>query len=152
MSHVNFYILAGEQSDDRHQFSCRLTETAWRKGYRVHIQADNQAEASLLDRLLWQFREESFIPHRLQNDDLLTKAPVTIGWQVASLALHDDVLINLAQTIPDQCARFSHISEIVIQTPEVLAMTRKHYRRYRELGFSPSTHDMRSRHATGSYY
>ncbi|MCK5894384.1 MAG: DNA polymerase III subunit chi [Endozoicomonadaceae bacterium] len=151
MSHVNFYILAGKQPDDRHQFSCCLIETAWRKGHRVHIHADSQVEAILLDKLLWQFREDSFIPHRLQNDDYLTKAPVTIDWQIASLALHDDVLINLAQTIPEQCTRFSRISEVVIQTPEVLAMTRTHYRRYEELGCPLSTHDMKSWRTTGPY-
>lgn len=143
MSHVDFYILAGDQPDDRQQFACRLVEKVWRKGHRAHIHTDNQEEAILLDKLLWQFREDSFIPHRLQQDDSLTKTPITIDWQTASLALHDDVLINLSQTIPEQCTRFNRISEIVIQTPEVLAINRAHYRRYQAMGLTPHIRDLR---------
>ncbi|GFR76424.1 DNA polymerase III, chi subunit [Elysia marginata] len=146
MSHVDFYILPGSQPDDRHQFACRLVEKAWHKGHRIHIHAESQEEAQRLDQLLWQFREDSFIPHRLQSDDSLKDTPVSIDWQTESLEHHNDVLINLAKAIPEQCTRFSRISEIVIQSPEVLATTREHYREYRELGFPPNTRDLRNRH------
>ena len=146
MPHVDFYILPGSQPDDRHQFACCLVEKAWHRGHRIHVHTESQDEARWLDQLLWQFREDSFIPHRLQGDDSLKNTPVTIDWQVDSLEQHDDVLINLAKTVPGQCIHFSRVSEIVIQSPDVLAATRKHYHEYRELGFLPNTRDLRNRH------
>lgn len=44
---------------------CRKTAELYSEGKRVCIYAPTQAEAQLIDALLWNFDDQSFIPHQL---------------------------------------------------------------------------------------
>ncbi len=81
MTQVDFYILKSD-AGNRHGFACRLADKVYEQGRRIYIHAGSQAEAELLDRLLWTFRENSFIPHGIagQTDPAVT--PVLVGHEV----------------------------------------------------------------------
>jgi DNA polymerase III subunit chi len=162
MPQVDFYILPDTALEQRALFACRLIEKIYKLGHRVYVQHQDRAQAQALDNLLWEFQAASFIPHQLadahaanaapQNSEILSStdkmSPVWIGWHGCAdrdfAAANDSVLINLADAVPDFFNSFQRISEIVVQTPEVLASTRSAWRYYQQSGCALERHDLRS--------
>ena len=143
MTDIDFYILSAQEPQQRLDFACRLVEKAYRSRCKVYIHLDNDAEAKAFDELLWNYRENSFIPHGLVgSDDLEENCPVYIG-SGDQQAPHFDVLLNLATEIPATFARHKRLLEIVIQQDAVLAATRLHYKFYKERGYPINNIDMR---------
>ena len=143
MTDIDFYILSAQEPQQRLDFACRLVEKAYRSRCKVYIHLDNDVEAKAFDELLWNYRENSFIPHGLVgSDDLEENCPVYIG-SGDQQAPHFDVLLNLATEIPATFARHKRLLEIVIQQDAVLAATRLHYKFYKERGYPINNIDMR---------
>ncbi|WP_340638114.1 DNA polymerase III subunit chi [Salinicola tamaricis] len=83
MTKVDFYILQDTTLEARFDFACRLAETIYRKGYRLHVHTQDEAMARQFDEHLWKFRDESYVPHAVVGDDVGPVPPVSIGWQAA---------------------------------------------------------------------
>lgn len=135
MTQVDFYILA---AGDCARFACRLTEKAFRAGYRVHINSATSEQAEQLDNLLWSFRPGSFIPHRrcgLGDDEV----PVLIGCG-SEPETETDLLINLAGETPPFFSRFQRLAEIVDPDPQCRELGRQRYRFYQERGYPLAHH------------
>lgn len=136
---VDFYILPGESAKERALFACRLAEKAYQQGHQLFMRVQDAAEAASLDKLLWTFRQGSFLPHaRLEQAD---GEPILIG-QEADQHTPRDVLVNLAGSLPAHWNEHGRIAEVVNQAPEVLRSSRARYRAYREQGSEPHTHRM----------
>ncbi|EAR23216.1 DNA polymerase III subunit chi [Nitrococcus mobilis] len=133
---IDFYVLTTVAAAARELFCCRLTEKAYRQGYRVFILTGDKALTQALDLQLWTFRAGSFVPHATlgQADD----EPVVLGEQPPRLAV--DLLINLAAHCPNHWQRLSRIAEIVTQQPESLELARERFRCYRNDGAQPTYH------------
>lgn len=145
---VDFYLVedAGAVAGDAS--ACRIAETAWRRGHRVHLHTDSRESARRLDDLLWTWRDESFVPHALCGGSGSTEAaggeaagglPVTIGWG-ALPGFADDVLLNLDPRVPDGFERFARIAEVVGGADSARAAARERFRRYRAFGCALETH------------
>ena len=133
MPQIDFHILP--DSDGRLLYTCRLAEKAYRRDHTVCILADNPQQADELDRLLWTFREGSFVPHERCEEGFDELTPVLI---TATLPLpRRDVLITLASVMPESLDAFDRMIEVVDQTPDILAGSRDRFRRYRQQGQSP---------------
>ena len=104
-----------------------------RRHPRIHIQLSDPVQAEHLDRLLWTYDDQSFLPHgRLgQTDPDLT--PILIGAQ--PLDDHDQVLINLDLAIPPGFSRFERLCEPLDPDPAVTAAGRERFRYYRDRGY-----------------
>lgn len=139
MTEVFFYILEDEAGDAAQRFACRLTEKAHAEGHRVfvHVADDEQIEA--MDKLLWLFRQGSFVPHvqaqDLAADDNLT--PVVIGTAGPPTGF-DDVLINIGGQVGDFFSRFSRHNEVV--APAARDQARERYRFFKDRGYALTTH------------
>ena len=94
-----------------------------------------------MDSLLWTFRDISFVPHTLVDDDAADQAPITIGW-TGSRSGGGQVLINLAGEIPDFVSAFDRVVETVAGTSPQRRQARERYRHYRELGFEMHSHNI----------
>lgn len=141
MSRVDFYLLSGTAPRQRLEFACRLTEKAWRLGRQVYLYTVDDAAARQLDQLLWQFRDDAFVPHRLVDADG-PAAPVLIGWRADATPGHDDLLVNLSQDVPEFFDRFQRTAEIVIRAPDHLQVSRQRWRTYQRHGCEIQTHDI----------
>lgn len=139
MPRIDFYTLDPASPGDRYLLTCRLVERTYAEHLRVLIHCPDTAAAEHLNRLLWTFRQDSFIPHGLvgQTDQALT--PVLIG-RDGTPANEDQVLINLCPETPPFFSRFARICEPVDQDPAVLAAARERFRNYRAQGFPPTHH------------
>ena len=137
---IDFYLVEAPGAAARDATACRIAETAWRRGHRVHLHADSQESARRLDDLLWTWRDESFVPHAVCGaEEGAGGALVTIGWG-ALPGFADDVLLNLDPRAPDGFERFARVAEVVGGADSDRAAGRERFRRYRERGCEPNTH------------
>ena len=68
MTRIDFYSLTEDSGGDRFLLTCRLVQRARGDGLRVYIETADAPTARQLDRLLWTFRDESFLPHGLVGE------------------------------------------------------------------------------------
>ncbi|AGA91059.1 DNA polymerase III, chi subunit [Thioflavicoccus mobilis 8321] len=139
---VSFYSLAEDAPGDRFQLACRLVERIYAAGLRVYILAASDQEARHLDRLLWTFREQSFIPHGLKGETDADLTPILIGWD-ADPGDARAVLINLSGRVPERLERFERLCEAVDQDPAIRDAARERFRHYRRAGLSLEHHQIR---------
>jgi len=141
MTQVDFYILAAQGRSDPEQVACRVADKAYSQGHRVYIHGASEAEIRRLDRLLWTFRQSSFVPHGLIGEADPAATPVLLGWGLDP-DQQDDVLINLASAVPNFFSRFQRVAEIVGPDPQVREAGRERYRFYRDRGYPLQTHEL----------
>ncbi len=131
MSKADFYILDSSETDDRFNFACRLAGKLTALGHAFRIELSNSEQTEQLDRLLWQQPAESFLPHQVHDNAIISEHA------------HDQpsVTINLGEkTVADS----ERVVEIVIQKDEVLRHTRARFSAYRDLGWEVTSHKMGS--------
>jgi len=142
---VDFYILEAQAEHERLRTACRLAEKAWQRGHRVFIHTGSVPMARSVDDLLWTYRQDSFVPHALWRDRIDVSAqclePVLVGDGTAEPA-DIDVLINLAEDVPEFAERSARVAEIVPGDDSGRRSGRARYRTYRERGISIEQHNL----------
>jgi len=139
MAQVDFYVLDRVDELARNTLACKLAEKAWRLENTIHIHTMTRADAERLDKLLWTFRDGSFVPHELAGGD--TGAPVTIGYG-SDIAGPRDLLINLCDDIPTFAESFPRVAELVTSDENCRAKSRIRYATYRDQGHKITTHKL----------
>ena len=142
MTQVDFYSLEPDSPGDRFLLACRLVERILASGQRALIHCPDPQEARHLDRLLWTYREDSFLPHGLVGQVDQTLTPVLIS-QDGSPESECQVLLNLALVIPPFTDRFARVCELVDQDPRLRQAGRERFRGYREQGYTLNHHQIR---------
>ncbi len=140
MTRVDFYILEDTGLDAQQQFTCRLTEKAYKQGHQVYINAGSAAELQQLDDLLWTFRDGSFLPHDRYSAGARGE-PVMLGCDIEPDG-PEDVLVNLASEIPMFFSRFKRVVEPVGGDETRRAAARERYRFYKDRGYTLNTHKL----------
>jgi DNA polymerase III subunit chi len=144
---VNFYPVSTRDAEAHLFIACRLVEKIIARGHRVHIHAADAEQARRMDELLWQFKAESFLPHRILDNDGENSAEtenelqVTIGFAQLAPRLKD-VLVNLAEQIYSLHGEFTKISDIVAADTGSLNSGRARYRYYQGQGYPLETHKL----------
>lgn len=140
---IDFYVLSECKENGRMLLACRLTDKAYQLGHSVYIATASEAQAAILDDLLWTFRQDSFIPHERYSAAHPQESPVLIGIG-ADVAPHRNlqILINLTDVIPNGLEHYQRVIEVVDTDPQVLAASRQRFREYREHGLTQETHKL----------
>jgi len=140
---VDFYVLKSAAPQQRWAFACRLTEKAYLRDLSVVIVSDSPADTRALDDLLWTFNERSFIPHQIcvneQPPDPATKvylAALPVGAPPA------DLLVNLADRLPEHWERYPRIAEIIDADEERRRLGRGRFKSYRDGNVPLETHQL----------
>ena len=132
-------------------FACRLVEKAFKLGHHIYIHSDDDAQANTVDRLLWQWRNSSFLPHTLNNslnsernsEENAAAHAIQVGFGDTPNNGDHNLLLNLSHSVPDFFSRFERVVEIVVQVPSITEATRANYRFYRDRGYQLENHDLR---------
>jgi DNA polymerase-3 subunit chi len=95
-----------------------------------------------MDRLLWTFRQGSFVPHGIADHCDPVTTPVIITHR-RDAGEEKDVLINLNQEVPSFFSRFERVAEIIDQELPVVSAGRERFRFYRDRGYPLNKHDIR---------
>lgn len=117
---------------------CRLTDRYFNRGQRILIVVANEEMATSLDRYLWVFKKDSFLPHRVQQkgnnpcDDAIVISTIEHNPNKA------DVLICVSPCSPSFLKEFQFIYDFAETYDEQLAdAARERFRLYRQHGFDP---------------
>ncbi len=144
---VTFYLLQQQSSQAVKSFVCKLAEKAWKTGMKVHIHTDNEIQSETYDRLLWEWREDSFIPHKMvsdlkNNDHKDNHIPVTIAHKDPGKPEDNTLLINMAGKIPEFYRNFARTCEVVDKSPGPVEILRNKFKAYQKDGIQPEAHDI----------
>jgi len=141
MTRIDFYSLKEPIRGDRFLLACHLVESIYGTGQRTFIKVPDRELARHLDRLLWTFRQQSFLPHGLANDSDCKLTPTLIGYG-DDPGEENQVLINLSLEIPPFLERFERLCELIDQDSDVREAGRKRYVYYRDQGYPLHHHEI----------
>ncbi len=141
MPRIDFYLL--DDTDDRAwlRLACRLTEKAFSQSHQVCIAVESNEQAATLDKLLWTFRDRSFIPHAIADNATTPDEPVLITTGRPPAAARD-VLINLCTQVPEGFEAFARVVEPLDGDPIRRKQGRARFKHYRDHGLTPESHNL----------
>lgn len=135
---IDFYILEDASKQQALLFACQLIEKKYLENESIYTHFATDKEANQFDQLLWTFREDSFVPHQLTNDNRDGICTIEIGDQQPNPHLNN-VMINLSNQLPTCHPQFQHLIEIISADANAQQLARDRYRQYRELGYELNT-------------
>ena len=144
MTRIDFYILTGDAHASREQFTCRLAEKVYLLGQRAYIHTESAEHSAMLDQLLWSYKQNSFVPHAIEDETPDPEAAVLIGHGSNTENHHHaqnrELLINLASEIPLFFSSFKRVVEVINNDEQTKQCGRDHYRFYRDRGYTLENH------------
>lgn len=171
MTRIDFYVLADADDAQRLEVVCKLAEKAVSQSKRVFIHTECSVLAESLDSALWEYRDDSFLPHCTLADDDATAAssgaahsnqvneptvladgsvagttprmePIAIGQACKHPDSARSVLINLGEEVPPFFSRFERTLEVINQREDIRDSGRKRYSYYQQRGYPLAHHKM----------
>ena len=139
MHRADFYVLTNQDRQARLLFACKLSQKAIQNRLEIGIWAESDAMAVELDKLLWTWQPESYLPHALVPAPE-KQPPILIGSTLEQIPR--SFIINLSHTAVPATSHSQRVAEIVIQHERVLQQTRQRYREYQERGFQINMHNL----------
>lgn len=139
MPQIDFHVIKDSAPEAWLRYACRLVEKAYVMGLHVHIKTTDESMTNRMDDLLWIFRDRSFIPHQ-RTVDQNELCAVTLNH--LELPEHQEVLVNLTDTIPENYVQFDRIVEIVGAEPTQVTAGRSRFREYKNQGEDPKHHEV----------
>lgn len=137
MTRIDFYQL-NPQRHHADKVVCQLCQKAYEKQQKTLLLTQSSDQTTHLDRQLWVFSDDSFIPHDTEQQDSF-ETPILIN-NSPDIAGERQLLINLSDSIPDNFAQYERIIELV--TEENKQQARQHYSFYRERGYPMNHHNL----------
>jgi DNA polymerase-3 subunit chi len=130
---VDFYVLPSTAPEQRCRLACRLAAQAYLANARVIIWSGSDAEARACDELLWTFDDRAFVPHRISRDEQLADRGTPVHVTVALEGVDNaDLLVNLADRLPDGLPRFTRVAEIIDADESRRRLGRERFKAYRD--------------------
>lgn len=129
---------------DKLSYACRLVRKAYRAGQVTVVTAD-AATLRQLDRQLWVFDEQEFLPHVCVTEGKAWPA----RWEVSPVWLTDtpeqapvrhQILVNLGETLPEGWAGYERFFDVVSSEPHDRAAGRLRWRQYEAMGLRIAAH------------
>jgi len=141
VSRIDFYRLS---AGDPLQAACLVTGKAYRAGYRVRLFAADESRLAELDRRLWTFRQNAFVPHAVrERRDPDFPEPVVLAGDCADP--EGAAVLVCASAPPEDCLdRYERVADFVPADPEGRSAARDRYARYRDAGHDLHVHDLQA--------
>ena len=124
-------------------YVCKLVEKGFKQKIQpIYIQTNNQQQAEQLDKLLWTFKQDSFIPHTIVGSSDMDATPVQIGWNENQF--HSaTAIINLSEKIPVSYLESKKIHEIVEDDEVKKNKARSRWKKYKSKGCQLNVHQIK---------
>jgi DNA polymerase-3 subunit chi len=140
MPRADFYLIDKPRFRERPLLLvCELVKKAFAAQQPTLILTRDFEQAEAVDELLWEFEEDTLIPHQLAGDDDDANTAVLIvppGIDTADRPL----LINLRETCPG--GRYQRVLEVVAADPAERDGSRVRWREYQQMGLELHKFDM----------
>jgi len=142
MTEVHFHF----NVPDRLVYACRLLRKALRSGASGVAVCGPEATLSRLDRLLWTFEPQEFIPHVLlrAGETLPPRLQRTPIWLVgrAEQGAHHPVLVHLGDEPAAGFESYSRLIEIVSTAADDRESARRRWKHYAGRGYAIHKHEL----------
>lgn len=139
MTEVAFHFGA----PDKVAYVCRLLRKAVGAGAKVVV-VTNEVDLPRLDADLWAMSPTEFLPHAVatQTGAAPKHTPVLLTSTNVQGESCRDVLVNLADTVPEGFAAFARLIEVVGTDDADRAIARQRWKHYTQLGYTLARHDL----------
>ena len=140
MTRADFYLIDKPRfRDDPLLLVCELVKKAYAAEQPTLILARSTEQAEALDEKLWEFDDDSFIPHQLAGDDDDSITAVVIASPGVATA-DRPLVVNLR----DECAEgaYERVLEVVAADPAEREGSRVRWSEYKRRGFDVNKFDM----------
>ena len=139
-TNVLFHHFESIERKDFLIYVCKLIEKGYKQNINpIFIKTDTQKQAEEIDKILWTFRQESYIPHTLVDQDSNNTQPVQIGW-IDNEIEDAEAIINLSDGMPDISNHLKKIHEIIENIDEKKDKARERWKKYKSIGFNIKAH------------
>jgi DNA polymerase-3 subunit chi len=142
MTDVAFHFNA----PDKWAYACRLLRKAVTAGARVVVLVPSASMESL-DHLLWTFAPLEFVAHCRwpATPAELQASPVVLceSLESALLDTHDQVLLNLADSVPGGFEAYARVIEVVTLDDADRQSARARWKHYADRGYDITRHDLK---------
>ena len=121
-------------------YVCKLVEQGFKQKIQpICIQTSNKQQAEQLDKLLWTFKQDSFIPHTIVGTLDLDTTPVQIGWNENQF--HPAAaIVNLSEEIPISYLESKKVHEIIDNDEVKKSKARERWKNYKSEGCKLNFH------------
>ena len=128
---VSFYITQFPNFAASLDFCCKLTRKVYLKDQAIAILSNDQQLLFDLDQALWDQSPSDFIPHHLENKQLI----------VANLQQHTpSIILNLKPASPPPPGNWQHLLQVVPNAAPLLEQARQQFRDYQQQHYTLKTH------------
>jgi DNA polymerase III subunit chi len=132
---------------DKLAYACRLLRKALRAGSTAVVTAD-EATLKTLDRQLWVFDEQEFVPHVLALPgkpvpERQHATPIWLTTEPADVPGERAVLINLGDELLPALTRYARMFEVVSNAPEDRQRGRQRWKAYQAQGWTVQPHEVK---------
>ena len=141
MPRADFYLIAKPRfRDEPLRLVCELARKAYDAGQWTLVLARDDAQAELLDDLLWDMGEDAYIPHQVAGADVEEdEAQVLIAPPEVDAALRP-LVINLRDAPVE--GGFERVLEVVPADDSAREPLRERWKQYKARGLEVRKHDM----------
>ena len=121
-------------------YVCKLVEKGFKQKIQpIYIQTSNKQQAEQLDKLLWTFKQDSFIPHTIVGTLDLDSTHVQIGWNENQF--HPAAaIVNLSEEIPISYLESKKVHEIIDNDEVKKSKARERWKNYKSEGCKLNFH------------
>lgn len=140
---VDLYLLSSAEPRQQLIFTAKLSHKIWKLGHKIFIQTTDQGQAVQLDKIMWTYSQNSFLPHSIINDD--QPPPPETPILISNKLEHNKdfpVLINLDSDAPATNKSFERLVEVVSNQSDFLDQARTRYRFYQSQNYKIDTHNI----------
>ena len=142
MRKVEFYHGIGNKL----AYACRLLRKAHRAGAQVAVTGD-LATLQALDRELWTFDDQEFLPHVLAAGkplpERLHATPIWLSPDPASAPGERSILVNVGREMPAGMERFQRLFDLVSSEPDDRQEGRRRWKAYAAQGWDVQPHEVK---------
>lgn len=145
MTRIDFYVLNKTGTEAASAMACRLAEKAFSLKHHIYIHTSGKTQSESLDKMLWTFRDGSFLPHEFFEPYKPNRCPILIGHEAElnqEAESPHQVLINLDSQVPLFFSRFERVAEIVTADEQAREHARERYKFYQQRGYELETHKL----------
>jgi DNA polymerase-3 subunit chi len=127
-------------------YACRLLRKAHRAGAQVAVTGD-LATLQALDRELWTFDDQEFLPHVLAAGtplpERLHATPIWLSPDPAAAPGERSILVNVGREMPAGMDRFQRLFDLVSSEPDDRQEGRRRWKAYAAQGWDVQPHEVK---------
>jgi len=137
MTEINFYVSSAASNDAIYKLLPSLLERIISQQHKVLIACKNEAEVKRVDKFLWEYNAEKFIPHGTASKEHAEDQPILITSEEENKNLSDILICLSGKTVSD-FSSYLKVIDIFEGSEEQKQAGRERWKDYKSKGYDLS--------------